>query len=303
MIELLHVTKEYNNIKVVDDVSLKINSGETLVLLGTSGSGKTTTLKMINRLIEPDAGAIKINGENIKNQPLTELRRNIGYVIQQIGLFPHMTVKDNVAVILKLLKWDKTKINSRVALLLNITGLPVEEVWHKYPAQLSGGQMQRVGIARALAADPPIVLMDEPFGALDPITRANVQQEFKNLEQSIKKTIIIVTHDVVEAITLADKICLMDQGKIQQVGTPADLIFKPANPFVKKFFSAHRLQIELMATRLKDLEFTQDQYPDDINLYELLNNLEENSIDDQAVSLPAVFKAFYEFKIKQSHGN
>jgi len=301
MIELLHVTKEYNNLKVVNNVSLKVNSGETLVLLGTSGSGKTTTLKMINRLIEPDAGIIKINGEDIKNLPLSKLRRNIGYVIQQIGLFPHMTVKDNIAVMLKLCNWDRANIKPRVELLLNMTGLPVEEVWLKYPAQLSGGQMQRVGIARALAADPPVVLMDEPFGALDPITRANVQKEFKNLEQSIKKTIIIVTHDVVEAVTLADKICLMDEGQIQQVGTPADLIFKPANSFVKQFFSAHRLQIELMATRLRDLELTQEQYPDDTNLYELLNHLEENKREDQNITLPDIFEAFYQYKIKQSH--
>ncbi len=296
MIELLDVTKEYNGIKAVDNISLKVNEGETMVLLGTSGSGKTTTLKMINRLIEPTSGTILINGENIKKRKPHLLRRNIGYVIQQIGLFPHMNVQENVAVILKLTKSSKNKIKNRIEELIHLVGLEAGEVWQKYPHQLSGGQMQRVGIARALAADPPILLMDEPFGALDPITRAKIQKEFKNLEKYLRKTVIIVTHDVSEAVSLADNICLMDSGKIKQTGTPANLIFNPADAFVKNFFSANRLQLELMATHVADLQLIVPKHLQQSNLLDLLNQMEQSETDEFPFSIVDLFSAFYHYK-------
>lgn len=296
MIELRDVTKEYNHLRAVDNASLQVRAGETLVLLGTSGSGKTTTLKMINRLIEPTSGTILIDGKDIRQRKPFELRRNIGYVIQQIGLFPHMKVNENVAVVLKLVKWPAEKIKNRIEELMSLVGLEMPEVAYKYPHELSGGQMQRVGIARALAANPPILLMDEPFGALDPITRSNVQKEFKNLEKSIKKTIIIVTHDVNEAVALADNICLMDSGKIKQLGTPASLIFNPADAFVRDFFSANRLQLELMAIQAADLPLKNVSNLSGLNLYDLVNQMEQGHENSFPFSIADVFTAFYNYK-------
>ena len=251
MIEVQQLTKTYQQTVAVSNVSFTVNEGETLVLLGTSGSGKTTTLRMINRLIEPSSGNIIINGKNILSQPPEILRRSIGYVLQGYGLFPHYTVAENIAIVPRLLKWNEEKINNRVDELLHKLQLPPGQYRNVYPSQLSGGQMQRVGLARALAANPPILLMDEPFGALDPLTRIAVRKEFKALDELKKKTIILVTHDVQEAFELGNVIGLMDKGKMQQLATPSQLLFKPANDFVQQFFDHQRLQLEFQSNTLK----------------------------------------------------
>ncbi len=251
MITLRRVSKRYpNGLKAVDDLSMEVVEGETLVLLGTSGSGKTTTMKMINRLIESTSGEIFIDGQNIKQHNPTELRRNIGYAIQHVGLFPHMTVAQNVAVVPKLLNWPADKIGSRVDKLLAMVGLPPEDFRERFPAQLSGGQKQRIGVARALAADPPVVLMDEPFGALDPITREKLQNEFIELETEIKKTIIFVTHDVFEAVKMGDRIALLDEGVLQQLAKPVEIVENPANEFVHQFLGRRRFQLSLLTHRV-----------------------------------------------------
>lgn len=252
MITLQHVCKTYpNGVKAVYDLSIEIPEGETLVLLGTSGSGKSTTMKMINRLIEPTSGKIFINGKDVKQQDPINLRHKIGYAIQHIGLFPHMTVAENIAVVPRLLRWPTNQIDKRVSVLLEMVGLEPDSFMGRYPAQLSGGQKQRIGVARALAADPPVVLMDEPFGALDPITREQLQNEFIDLETEIKKTIIFVTHDVFEAVKMGDRIALLDTGCLQQLATPVELVENPANEFVDQFLGQHRFQLSLLTSTLK----------------------------------------------------
>ncbi|EDM36080.1 ABC transport ATP-binding subunit [Pedobacter sp. BAL39] len=252
MIELSNVSKYFGSAKAVDGVSFSVNEGENLVLLGTSGCGKTTTLKMINRLINPDNGAISIKGKDIQQENPETLRRSIGYVMQNIGLFPHYTIYENIATVPKLLKWDTNKTRPRVMELMKKLHLP-EELLDRFPAELSGGQMQRVGLARALVADPPLLLMDEPFGALDNVTRSSIQAEFKQLDELLRKTIIMVTHDVQEAFELADRICLMDKGKIMQIGTPSALLHQPANDFSRKFLDGQRLALEFRVSTLKDI--------------------------------------------------
>lgn len=244
MIEVYNLTKTYNGHSIVDNISFTVNAGETFVILGTSGCGKTTLLKMINRLIEPDTGTIKISGKDIKEEKVEVLRRHIGYVIQNIGLFPHWTVEQNISIVPKLLEWEKSEISKRVHALLELVDLPPKDFLNRFPHELSGGQKQRVGIARALAADPPVVLLDEPFGALDPITRRQIRKEFITLESLIHKTMVLVTHDVIEAFELAEMICLMNKGKIEQIGTQKDLFFKPANEFVKNFLEGERKKLE-----------------------------------------------------------
>lgn len=254
MIRLDNVSKSFGNgKKVVSNVSFEVNTGDTMVLLGTSGSGKTTTLRMINRLTDPSSGNIYVNGSSITSQQPETLRKSIGYVLQNIGLFPHYTVAENIAIVPELSHWDKQRIRERTATLMEKLHLPVSEYLHVYPHQLSGGQQQRVGLARALAADPPVLLMDEPFGALDPVTRASVRKEFRSLDEIHSKTVIIVTHDVQEAFELGTHICLMDKGIVQQVGTPAALLFNPANDFVRAFFDEQRLLLELQALKLTDI--------------------------------------------------
>jgi len=254
MIAFERVSKTYpGGVEAVRDLSLEVAEGETLVLLGTSGSGKTTTMKMVNRLIEPTAGTIAINGTDIMDQDPIALRRGIGYAIQHIGLFPHMTVAENVAVVPRLLRWPKARIDDRIDHLLTMVGLEPAEFRDRFPSQLSGGQRQRVGVARCLAADPPIVLMDEPFGALDPITREQLQDEFIDLQSEIRKTIIFVTHDVFEAVKMGDRIALLDAGDLQQLAAPKDLVESPANAFVDQFLGQHRFQLALLTRTVRSL--------------------------------------------------
>jgi osmoprotectant transport system ATP-binding protein len=251
IVELRGVSKRYGDRTVIDDLSLVIPEAETLVLLGTSGSGKTTALKMINRLVEPTEGTIRVFDEDVHGREPVELRRRIGYVIQDVGLFPHYTVRQNIAVVPELLRWPEERKHARVDELLTTVGLA--ELGARLPHELSGGQRQRVGLARALAADPPLVLLDEPFGALDPILRRQLQREFSNLKATLRKTMVLVTHDVAEAILLGDRICLLDAGRIQQLGQPRELLFEPKNDFVRAFFDVGRVQLELMATPVADV--------------------------------------------------
>jgi osmoprotectant transport system ATP-binding protein len=238
-IVLDHVSKVYSRgYSAVSDLSLTIEPGEVLVLVGTSGSGKTTTMKMINRLEEPTSGSIRIGGRDIRAIDPIQLRRSVGYVIQEIGLFPHMTVAKNIALVPSLKGWPKARQAERVAKMLDLIGLPSAEYGDKHPHQLSGGQKQRVGVARALAGDPDILLMDEPFGALDPITRGQLHDEFLKLQGRLRKTVVFVTHDMVEAIRLADRMAVMDGGRLLQVGTPREILAHPATLKVAELVGA-----------------------------------------------------------------
>jgi len=249
MISVENISKSFNGVSAVKNISFEVKENETLVLLGTSGCGKTTTLRIINRLTEPDSGNIIINGKNVLSQQPDELRRGIGYVLQNHGLFPHYTTSENISIVPKLLHWNIEKIKQRTDELLKKLQLS-DNTSKAFPNELSGGQQQRVGLARALAANPPILLMDEPFGALDPITKADIHKEFKELDELKKKTIVLVTHDVQEAFELGDRICLIDKGEIRQIGTPFELLFTPANDYVKSFFDKHRLQLEFKSILL-----------------------------------------------------
>jgi osmoprotectant transport system ATP-binding protein len=261
-----HVSKTYPGREdhALDDLSLEIPAGTFCVLVGPSGGGKTTALKMINRLISFDEGDIRIDGRSVRELPVVELRRGIGYVIQQVGLFPHMTVGDNIATVPRLLGWDKARIRARSAELLELVGLELSDA-KRYPAQLSGGQRQRVGLARALAADPPVLLMDEPFGALDPITRARLQQEMRRLHREVAKTVIFVTHDIDEAITMGDRIAILRQGgRLAQYDTPDAILAHPADSFVEQFIGEDRALRRLALRRVGDvpLGHVQGQTPD-----------------------------------------
>ncbi|MBS4212913.1 betaine/proline/choline family ABC transporter ATP-binding protein [Neobacillus rhizophilus] len=241
MLKFEHVSKMYKGGKrAVDDLTLEIEKGEFICFIGPSGCGKTTTMKMINRLIEPTEGSIYINDVNIMDRDPVQLRREIGYVIQQIGLFPHMTIQENISLVLKLLKVPEEKRRVRAKELLTLVDLTPDYL-EKYPHELSGGQQQRIGVLRALAADQPLILMDEPFGALDPITRDSLQEEFKKLQKKLEKTIVFVTHDMDEALKLADRIVIMRDGKIVQCDTPDEILRNPANEFVEEFIGKDRL--------------------------------------------------------------
>lgn len=237
MIQFEHVTKSYEKATILKDLNFTIPDGQFVILIGPSGCGKTTTMKLINRLLEPDSGIISINGKDIRLQDKVELRRHIGYVIQQIGLFPNMTVAQNISVVPKLLKYDKTRCAKIVQEMLKLVHM--EDYAEKYPSELSGGQQQRIGVLRALAASPPIVLMDEPFGALDPQTREALQDEVKNLQQRLGKTIIFVTHDMDEALKLADIIIFMDGGEVVQMASPEEMLENPATERVRSFLGKH----------------------------------------------------------------
>ncbi|MDJ1159137.1 ABC transporter ATP-binding protein [Chelatococcus sp. SYSU_G07232] len=253
MIELTRVTKRYGDKAVVDDLSLTVARGAFFVLVGPSGSGKSTTLKMINRLVGIDAGAIAVDGRNVRDMPAEALRRGMGYVIQSIGLFPHWTVADNIATVPRLLRWPEARVRARVAELIALLQLDAAEVARKYPHELSGGQQQRIGVARALAADPGIVLMDEPFGALDPITRDALQGEIARIHAATEKTIVFVTHDMDEALRLGTEIAILDQGRLVQCGSPADILRSPANDFVRTFVGGADFGLRLLGvTRVRD---------------------------------------------------
>ena len=255
-----HVTKQYagRHAAAVNDLSLEIPAGTFCVLVGPSGGGKTTALKMVNRLIPFDSGEIRIDGRNIDDLPLTELRRGIGYVIQQVGLFPHMTVGDNIGTVPRLLGWRKTRIEERSRDLLDLVGLEPGDA-KRYPAQLSGGQRQRVGLARALAADPPLLLMDEPFGALDPITRFRLQTELLRLHDEVGKTVIFVTHDIDEAIRMGDRIAILREGGVlAQYDTPDAILAHPADDFVAKFIGEDRALRRLALRTLASVELESD---------------------------------------------
>ncbi len=253
-----HVTKRYggpDSVPAVNDLSLSIPAGEICVLVGPSGCGKTTSMKMVNRLIEPTSGRITIGGEDVMGLPAVQLRRRIGYVIQQVGLFPHLTVGDNVAVVPRLLQWEAARVRERVDELLELIGLEPGTFRSRYPNELSGGERQRVGVARALAADPPVMLMDEPFGAVDPIRRDRLQNEFLRLQEKVRKTVIFVTHDVDEAIKMGDRIAILQRGGVlAQYDTPAAILAHPASEFVERFVGADRGLKRLSLARVGDLE-------------------------------------------------
>lgn len=253
MIKFEDVSKSYKKKSVLKDVSFEIEDGEFVCLLGLSGCGKTTILKMINKLITPTKGKISINDEDISKINDIELRRKIGYVIQQTGLFPHMTVRENIELIPKLQKKDKEKIKEKTYELLDMIGLEADEYLDLYPTQMSGGQQQRIGVARAFANDPDIILMDEPFSALDPITRNNLQDELLEIQSRVKKTIVFVTHDISEAIKLADRICLINEGRIQQYASPEDILKHPANDFVQNFIGKKRIWESPELIRAEDI--------------------------------------------------
>ena len=252
MITLEHVSKGFaGGSNAVRDLSLEIPTGETCVLLGPSGCGKTTTLRMINRLIEPDGGRILVDGVDTHQIDPVRLRLKMGYVIQQTGLFPHMTVADNVATVPRLWDWDAARVKARVDELLELVGLPPREYRRRYPHQLSGGQRQRVGFARALGADPPILLMDEPFGAVDRITRERLQHEFISIQRSLGKTVVFVTHDIDEAVMVGDRICLMKmQAEIAQYDTPDAILTRPASAYVSEFLGRDRLVRRMSIERI-----------------------------------------------------
>lgn len=242
MIKFENVTKKYDAGSIaLNNINLEINKGELVTLIGPSGCGKTTTMRMINRLIEPTSGKIYINGEDVSKIDPVELRRNIGYVIQQIGLFPHMTIEQNIALVPRLKKWDPSKYKNRVDELLDLVGLDPSTFKHRYPSELSGGQQQRIGVIRALAAEPDIILMDEPFSALDPISREQLQDDIVSLQEEIHKTIVFVTHDMDEAIKIANRIVFMKDGEIVQLDTPDQILRRPANDFVRGFIGEERL--------------------------------------------------------------
>ena len=243
MITLRGLTKRFAGEArpAVDSLSLEVAAGEICVLIGPSGCGKTTTMRMVNRMIEPDAGTIEVAGRDVTHVDAIELRRSIGYVIQQIGLFPHMTIAENIATVPRLLGWDEARTARRIDELLDLVAMDPDAYRGRFPRELSGGQRQRVGVARALAADPPVLLMDEPFGAIDPITRAKLQDEFLRIQQRLKKTIVFVTHDIDEAIRMGDRIAILRVGRLVQYDTPEAILARPGDAFVEEFVGSDRL--------------------------------------------------------------
>lgn len=256
MLEFKNITKTFKNQTVIKDINFTVNKGEFVVIVGPSGCGKTTTLRMINKLITPTSGSIYLEDKDISKEDTIKLRRNMGYVIQQTGLLPHMTVGENIGLIPRLEKWSDSEILKRTIELLNMVGMKPDEFMDRYPCELSGGQQQRIGVARAWATNPDIILMDEPFSALDPITRNQLQDELFNLHQESKKTIIFVTHDMDEALKLGDRICLMKDGDILQFDTPEEILNNPANDFVKEFIGENRIWQQPEFIKAKDIMIT-----------------------------------------------
>lgn len=253
MLEFKNVTKIFKNQTIIKDINFTVNKGEFIVIIGPSGCGKTTTLKMINKLIAPTSGNIYLEGKDIFKEDTIKIRRNMGYVIQQTGLFPHMTVGENIGLIPGLEKWSEDKILERTTELLKLVGMEPKDFIDRYPFELSGGQQQRIGVARAFAINPDIILMDEPFSALDPISRSQLQDELFNLQQEFKKTIVFVTHDMDEALKLADRICIMKDGDILQFDVPEEILKKPANEFIEEFIGKNRLWQQPEFINAKDI--------------------------------------------------
>lgn len=253
MITFKNLTKKFGDFTAVNNLTTELQSGETTVLIGPSGCGKTTTLRMINRLIEPSEGTIYINETDISKTNPVELRRNIGYVIQQIGLFPHMNIAENIGLVPYLKDWPESKRNQRVEELLDFVGMSPSEFYYRYPNELSGGQQQRIGVARALAADPEIILMDEPFGALDPISRSSLQDELLEMQDKLGKTIVFVTHDIDEALKIANKIAIMKDGEILQYDSPEQILRNPSNSFIEEFIGKNRLLKRPEFIKVKDI--------------------------------------------------
>lgn len=281
-VRLQQVTKKYDELFAVEQLDLDLQGGELLILIGPSGSGKTTTLRMINRLIEPDDGVITINDHDIMEFDPVRLRRNIGYVIQDIGLFPHMTIKENIGLVPRLEGWSDQEISDRVKHLLDFVSLPPESFMDRYPGQLSGGQQQRVGLARALAMDPPLLLMDEPFGALDPILRKQLQDEFNVIKQEIGRTILFVTHDIDEAFKLGDRIGIMSDARLIQIGTPEELILHPENELVSDIVDAKRKFKHIDTLRVKDMMSPiTDKYLFDAGMtaHEAVNRMTQTNVE------------------------
>ncbi|GJL36528.1 glycine/betaine ABC transporter ATP-binding protein [Enterobacter hormaechei] len=263
MIKLENLTKQFTQkngqtVKAVDNINLHVPQGEMCVLLGPSGCGKTTTLKMINRLIMPSSGKILVNDNDTSEMDIVSLRRNLGYVIQQIGLFPNMTIEENITVVPRMLGWDKARCKSRAEELMEMVALDAKKFLHRYPREMSGGQQQRIGVIRALAADPPVLLMDEPFGAVDPINREVIQNQFLEMQRTLKKTVMLVSHDIDEALKLGDRIAVFRKGRIVQCASPDELLAKPANEFVGSFVGQDRTLKRLLLVSAGDVT---DQQP------------------------------------------
>ena len=277
MIKLQNVVKNYEGYEAVKGISLEVKEGELYVLLGPSGCGKSTTLRLINKMIDRTSGEIFVEGEPVDAFKVESLRKKMGYVIQSTGLFPHMSVKENISTVPRLLKWKEEDIRKRGEEMLRLVGLSPEVYGKKLPKELSGGEAQRVGVARALAADPQILLMDEPFGAVDPISRVRLQKEFREIQKKLGKTVIFVTHDVEEALLLADRICLMKEGNIVQEGTPEEVILRPKDPFVEDFFGKEGT-LSLL-TRFKAMDFREEKplpgepLPEETTLKEALSTM------------------------------
>jgi osmoprotectant transport system ATP-binding protein len=277
VIKLQNVVKNYEGYEAVKGISLEVKEGELYVLLGPSGCGKSTTLRLINKMIDRTSGEIFVEGEPVDAFKVESLRKKMGYVIQSTGLFPHMSVEENIATVPRLLKWKEVDIRKRGEEMLRLVGLSPEVYGKKLPKELSGGEAQRVGVARALAADPQILLMDEPFGAVDPISRVRLQKEFREIQKKLGKTVIFVTHDVEEALLLADRICLMKEGNIVQEGTPEEVILRPKDPFVEDFFGKEGT-LSLL-TRFKAMDFREEKplpgepLPEETTLKEALSTM------------------------------
>lgn len=283
MIRFENVTKRFKDKTVLKGIDFEIAKGEFVVLVGKSGCGKTTTLKMINRLIEPSSGSIYIDDKEISKMNVIDLRRNMGYVIQQTGLFPHMTIRDNIELIAKLEKKDKKEITKKTSELLKMVGLD-DFYLERYPNELSGGQQQRIGVARAFALDPDIILMDEPFSALDPITREDLQDELVVLQQKMQKTIVFVTHDMDEAVKIADKICIMDQGNIVQFDTPENVLKHPKNEFISEFVGRKRIWGSPELIKAEDIMITHPvTCQKNLTLFRAVNQMKKKSVDSLMV--------------------
>jgi osmoprotectant transport system ATP-binding protein len=287
LIRLDEVSKQYPNGTVaVRELSLEMPSDEVTVLIGPSGCGKTTVLRMINRLIEPSSGRIFIDDDDVTRADPVQLRRRIGYVIQQIGLFPHQTIEHNVATVPRLLGWDKARQRARVDELLDLVGLDADEYRARYPNQLSGGQRQRVGVARALAADPPVLLMDEPFGAIDPVTRMRLQDEFRRLQSRLRKTVVFVTHDIEEAVKIGDRIAILNVGGVlEQYDTPSEVLGHPASDFVASFVGGDRAIKQLKVTTIDSMQL---EHPRTVEPDAPLTTVRELLATTGALSIPVV---------------